>query len=216
MQWVFSLMMYNSRIVKFTKVFTFQNILLPPEDILFPLAITLHSVLPSPWQQEPTVSADRPALHASRQWSHTLCVLLCLHLSLSTVFPGSIHVVASVRASPLFRAEWCSRVWRDHIWLSICMWVGVCVISVFWLVQMCCYLCPRVCTFLREHIFSFLGRGWCLGAESLGHVVTVFVRGPARKRFPMVAAPSSVSTSLGWGLVSPSLASPVYCLYFWQ
>ena len=122
------------------------------------------------------MSADRPALHVSRQWSHTLCVLLCLRLSLSTVFPGSIHVVASVMASPLFRAEWCSHVWRDHIWLSICMWVGVCVISVFWLVQMCCYLCPRVCTFLCEHIFSLLGRGWCLGAESLGHVVTVCSR----------------------------------------
>ena len=28
-----------------------------------------------------SVSADRPALHVSRQWSHTLCVLLCLPLT---------------------------------------------------------------------------------------------------------------------------------------
>ena len=28
-----------------------------------------------------SVSADQPALHISRQWSHTLCVLLCLPLT---------------------------------------------------------------------------------------------------------------------------------------
>ena len=32
------------------------------------------------------MSVDRPALHVSRQWSHTLRVLLCLLLSLSVVF----------------------------------------------------------------------------------------------------------------------------------
>ena len=41
-------MMYNSHIVKFTKVFTSQNILQLPKDILSPLAITPLSVLPSP------------------------------------------------------------------------------------------------------------------------------------------------------------------------
>ena len=47
-QCVFSLMMYSSHIVKFTEVFTFQNILPPPKDILSPSAISLHSALPSP------------------------------------------------------------------------------------------------------------------------------------------------------------------------
>ena len=59
------------------------------------------------------MSADRPALHVSHQWSHTLCVLLCLLLSLSVVSSGSVHVVVSVRASLLFMAEGCFRVWRD-------------------------------------------------------------------------------------------------------
>ena len=30
------------------------------------------------------------------------------------MFSGSVHVVASVRASLLFMAEGCSRVWRDR------------------------------------------------------------------------------------------------------
>ena len=45
---------------------------------------------------------DLPALRVSC-WDRTLCVL-CLLLSLSAVFSGPVHVVASVWAS-LFRAE---------------------------------------------------------------------------------------------------------------
>ena len=44
-------------------------------------------------------------MDVSHQWNHTACVLLYLLLSLSTMFSGSIHVVASVGASPLFVAE---------------------------------------------------------------------------------------------------------------
>lgn len=150
---------------------------------------------------------DRPALHVSRQWNHTLCVLLRLRLSLSTVSSGSIRVVARVMASPLFRAEGCSRVWRDHICLCIYMWVGVCVVSVFWLVQMCCSLCPRVCTFLCEHVFSFLGGSLMLRSGTAGSCGNCVCSRTCQKTVSMVAAPSSVC---------PSLVSPVYCLYFWQ
>ena len=52
-----------------------------------------------------SVSVDRPVLHISHGWNHTLCVLLCLLLSLSIVFSGLVHVVASVRVSPIFVAE---------------------------------------------------------------------------------------------------------------
>ena len=45
------------------------------------------------------------SLHVSHQWNHTLCALLCLLLSLSIVFSGSVHVAASVWASPLSIAE---------------------------------------------------------------------------------------------------------------
>ena len=50
----------------------------PPQ----PLTIRNHSLC-----------MDRPVLDVFRQWNHTLCVLLCLLLSLSIVFSGSIHVV---------------------------------------------------------------------------------------------------------------------------
>ena len=36
--------------------------------------------------------------------NHTLYVLLCLLLSLSILFSGSVHMVANVRASLFFRA----------------------------------------------------------------------------------------------------------------
>ena len=51
------------------------------------------------------MSVDWPVLDVSHQWNHTLCVFLCLLLSLSFVFSGSIHVVMS---SLLFGAEWYS------------------------------------------------------------------------------------------------------------
>ena len=64
----------------------------------------LHQLAPSAPphphdHQEPTHFVGQPVLDVSHQWNHTLCVLLCLLLSLSIVFSGSIHVVASVRTS---------------------------------------------------------------------------------------------------------------------
>ena len=53
-------------------------------------------------QQEPTLCIHgSAALHVSCQWNHTLCIPLCLLLSLSIMFSGSAHVVASVGASLL-------------------------------------------------------------------------------------------------------------------
>ena len=50
------------------------------------------------------MSVDWLVLDISHQWNHTLCVL-CLLLSLSIVFLGSVHMVASVRASLFSMAE---------------------------------------------------------------------------------------------------------------
>lgn len=49
------------------------------------------------------MSVDLPVLDVSHQWNHILCVL-CLLLSMSIVFSGSIHMIASVRA-PLSMSE---------------------------------------------------------------------------------------------------------------
>ena len=50
-------------------------------------------------------SLDLPVLDVCHQWNHALCVLLCLLLSLSILFSGSVHMLVSVRASLLFLAE---------------------------------------------------------------------------------------------------------------
>ena len=60
------------------------------------------------------MSVGLPVPHGSHQWSHTVCVSLCLLLSLSVVSSGSVLVVVGVRASLLFVAEQCSHGWRDH------------------------------------------------------------------------------------------------------
>lgn len=52
-----------------------------------------------------SLSVDVPVPDISHPWNPTLCVL-CLLLPLSIMVSGSIHVVASVRASVLFRAEY--------------------------------------------------------------------------------------------------------------
>ena len=88
----------------------FQNILSPQKKPCsrqqsphpLPQPLTTRNLL--------SVSVDLPALHVSHGWSHTLCVLLCLRLSLSIVSSGSVHVVPSVGASVLSVAEWCSPV----------------------------------------------------------------------------------------------------------
>ena len=49
------------------------------------------------------MSVDVPVLDVSHPWNPTLCVLLCLLLSLSIVVSRSFHVVASIGASLLFR-----------------------------------------------------------------------------------------------------------------
>lgn len=50
----------------------------------------------------PSESSDLPVQDVSYQWNHTLCVLLCLLFSLSSVCSGSSHAVACVRASLFF------------------------------------------------------------------------------------------------------------------
>ena len=57
-----------------------------PVPICLPQPLTARNPL--------SVSVDRPALHISHQWNHTLCVPLCLLLSLSVVSSGSVHVAA--------------------------------------------------------------------------------------------------------------------------
>ena len=51
------------------------------------------------------VSVDRPVLDVSRQGNHTMCVLLCLLLSLSKRILRVRPMVASVRVLPLLVAE---------------------------------------------------------------------------------------------------------------
>ena len=122
-----SVMMYNSRIVKFTKVFTFQNILQLPKDILSPSAVTPHSVLPSPWQQEPTLWVCGSSCSGRFLSVESHPVSFCVCVSHWASGSGSIHVVASVRASPLFRAEWCSHVWMEGPHLFVHLYVGGCL-----------------------------------------------------------------------------------------
>ena len=86
---------------------------------LSPKSIPEHSVTPKEPQPPRTttplsVSVDLPVLDVSHQWNRTVCVLLCLLLSLSIVFSGSLHVVMNVRASPLFLVEGHSRV-EGHV-----------------------------------------------------------------------------------------------------
>ena len=57
-----------------------------------------------------SVSVGLPVLHVSHQWSHSLCVLLCLLLSLSIVSSGSVLVVASVSVSLFLVAKPCSHL----------------------------------------------------------------------------------------------------------
>lgn len=45
------------------------------------------------------MSVAVPVLDVSHPWGHTLCVLLCVLLSLSVVASRSVHTVASVGAS---------------------------------------------------------------------------------------------------------------------
>ena len=75
------------------------------KETVSPSAVTHHPhplLPPAPAldNQEPTaVSVDWPVLDISHRWSHTLCVVVCLLFSLSVMFSGSVHMVASVRAS---------------------------------------------------------------------------------------------------------------------
>jgi hypothetical protein len=55
--------------------------------------------------QVPFPSLDLPVLDVSYQWSHTLCGLVCLLLSLGLVSSGSLHIVECIRTSLLLLAE---------------------------------------------------------------------------------------------------------------
>ena len=50
-------------------------------------------------------SLDLPVLDVGHQWNHARCVFLCLLLSLSILFSGSVHMVGNARASLLFLVE---------------------------------------------------------------------------------------------------------------
>ena len=80
----------------------FQNVPSPKRK---PVPISSHPPQPLTTRNPLSVSVDQPVLDVSHQWDHTLRVLLCLLLSLSIVFSGSVHMVVSVWASLLFMAE---------------------------------------------------------------------------------------------------------------
>ena len=90
----------------------FQNVPSPKRK---PVPISSHPPQPLTTRNPLSVSVDQPVLDVSHQWDHTLRVLLCLLLSLSIVFSGSVHVVAIVRASLLSVAEGCCWVWKDTL-----------------------------------------------------------------------------------------------------
>lgn len=50
-----------------------------------------------------SVSVNLPLLDISCKWSHTICDLLCLHLLLSEMFSGFIHIVACVSTLVLIK-----------------------------------------------------------------------------------------------------------------
>ena len=123
----------------------FQNILSPQKKPCsrqqsphpLPQPLTTRNLL--------SVSVDLPALHVSHGWSHTLCVLLCLRLSLNIMSSGLVHVVASVRASLLFMAEGRSRVWissptTGHLGVSTFWLLGLILLDTL----MYKYLCGHV------------------------------------------------------------------------
>ena len=63
---------------------------------------TLKSSHVFPAPGVPSESVHLPVQDVSYQWNHTLCVLLCLLLSLSSVCSGSSHAVACARTSLFF------------------------------------------------------------------------------------------------------------------
>ena len=76
-----------------------------------------------------SVSVDWPVLDVSHQWNHTLCVLLCLLLSLCVGFSGSVHVIVS--GLLLFMVERHSRV-KEHTCLSVHLLVDLWAAPAFW------------------------------------------------------------------------------------
>ena len=116
------LLRYYSHIMQFCGtwyLFSNGHLSVGPGHSITPKRSPVSSVTLSPPQPLTTrnplsMSVDQPVLDVSHQWDHTLRVL-CLLLSLSIVFSGPVYVVASIRASLLFRAEGCSWVWRDTV-----------------------------------------------------------------------------------------------------
>ena len=103
-----------------------------------------------------SVSVDRLVLHVSHQWNRTVWVL-CLLLSLSIVFSGPVHVVASGWASPLLRAEGCPRCGGTSLCPSITCYgplgcfpfgavsIDVAVNTCAWVLCTCVLLLPGRC-----------------------------------------------------------------------
>ena len=134
---------------KYIFIITNFNITIPQSKTLSPSPHPLPQPLTT--RNPLSVSVDWPVLDVSHQWNHTLCVLLCLLLSLSIVFSGSIYMVASVRASPLFRAKGCFHVWRDHVAFIHHLWMDT------WC-ELCCYKHSRLSICLNISFSTILGR----------------------------------------------------------
>lgn len=62
-----------------------------------------------------SVSMDLPVLDTSYKGNHTTCGLWSLSAFAGVMLSRFIHTVACVRALFLFRAEYCSSEWVDHI-----------------------------------------------------------------------------------------------------
>ena len=113
-------------------IITNFSITIPQSKTLSPSVVTPCPPQPLTTRNPLSVFVNQPVLNVSHQWNHTPCVLLCLLISLSIVFSGSVHVVASVRASPLFRAKGCSLVWRNYVAFIHHLWMDT------WC-ELCCY-----------------------------------------------------------------------------
>ena len=75
-----------------------------------------------------SVSVNLPILDISCKWSHMICDLLCLHLLLSKMFSGFIHIVACISTLVLTKPV----VWIcTAFYLSIRQLVGIWIISIF-------------------------------------------------------------------------------------
>ena len=145
-------------------IITNFSITIPQSKTLSPSVVTPRPPQPLTTRNPPSVFVNQPVLNVSHQWNHTPCVLLCLLISLSIVFSGSVHVVASVRASPLFRAKGCSLVWRNYVAFIHHLWMDT------WC-ELCCYKHSWMSICLNISFSTIFGRDpWNHLDAKLSHV----------------------------------------------